>query len=319
MMKRFQSLFCLFVLVVGVLLLMGLTACFTGVEGTKRIELSKSDRRAMAPSPEKRFADSIGSAALADWLPGRRFVVTDNRLAMVLLPHSSSQVNEDSLAGHILLFESLSASRLPDGSTGSVITFGVDGGDSHYDYPLLRAPHVAAASVRSGDLPMMIDLEMVDDVNKLLSGRKLWTRSQLWYASDSTRFVGQKFVPVTVDCVLPGNSVFPLKVVFTDAASRQSFMFMNLGSSGLDSRSFDVLFSLSDPKLRYPRIEKDVWALICDGKVRNGMTKEECRLSLGTPDDVDGGRDWSRTLDIWKYSDGKYLVFSDGLLSEYRL
>ena len=47
-----------------------------------------------------------------------------------------------------------------------------------------------------------------------------------------------------------------------------------------------------------------VWEMICAGKVREGMTKEECRLSLGNPDDVDSGHDWNSTLDIWRYENG---------------
>jgi hypothetical protein len=48
------------------------------------------------------------------------------------------------------------------------------------------------------------------------------------------------------------------------------------------------------------------------------MTKEECRLSLGNPAEVDTGHDYSQTLDLWKYNDGTTLWFEDGILTRIR-
>ena len=48
------------------------------------------------------------------------------------------------------------------------------------------------------------------------------------------------------------------------------------------------------------------------------MTKDECRLSLGNPDELQSGHNTSQTLDIWQYSDGTYLFFSDGILTNFR-
>ena len=94
---------------------------------------------------------------------------------------------------------------------------------------------------------------------------------------------------------------------------------MNPSNRGLESRTFSTLFYLSDPKLRYPSIRRDVWDLIRNESVREGMTKEECKLALGNPDDVATGHDWSQTIDIWNYKNGTFLQFQDGLLTRFRM
>lgn len=116
---------------------------------------------------------------------------------------------------------------------------------------------------------------------------------------------------------MPGDMVFPLAVHFHDASSRPAMLLMNLpeaSGSGVESRSFRNLFTLSDPKEKYPSILPEIWDAICDGHVRNGMTKDECRLAIGNPADSQSGHDWNSTIDIWSYPDGTFLRFQDGIL-----
>lgn len=93
---------------------------------------------------------------------------------------------------------------------------------------------------------------------------------------------------------------------------------MKGSSSNYESRSFSSLFSLNDPKLAYPGITPEIWEIICRGGLTVGMTKEECKLSLGNPKEVDTGHDWNSLMDYWKYDDGTYLLFQDGRLINYR-
>lgn len=301
-------------------LLMGvaLSGCFTGVEGTKKIELSRSDKHSSRRSASESLMDSVQALPLSAWKKGRPFYVADNRLSLVLVPRDGFSLEaSDSLGGRIIRFEGVGSRRLPDGSEAGVLSFSYDG--RIYDYTLSRSLRSAMASTRSDALPLMTDLDMVTQADKLLKGRRVWTLTNLWYTPDGERMVGEKFVPVTITGVSTGNEVFPLAVSFVNDKGIKSVMYMNFGHSAADSRSFDSLFSLSDVKSRYPRIHSDVWQLICRGTVKPGMNKEECRLALGAPADVSPGHDWSRTVDIWKYTDGRYLVFTDGVLTDYRL
>ncbi|MCM1153714.1 MAG: hypothetical protein NC328_08715 [Muribaculum sp.] len=294
-----------------------LSSCFTGIEGTKKIEMSRSDKKESLPTAEQSILNPVKADTLKDWLPGKKFICTDNRLALVIekdIPDSQSFIN---IKDSILEFSGIRSRLLPDGSNQVVISFKLGG--STVLYPTGKDKESILNTFTARQLPMTIDLEMVKQVGNILSGMQVFTRSAMWYQGDSTRISGKKFVPVKITGVSPGISTFPLKVYFTyDSSGQTAFMYMNFGSSGYDSRSFSNLFSLSDIRQNYPRISDEVWGNICSSRVAPGMTKEECKLALGNPSDVMAGHDYSQTLDIWQYPDGAILRFADGVLVSFR-
>lgn len=299
------------------LLLLNATSCFTGVEGTKKITLSKEDKRALKPSAEDEFFRTVTGTPLSEWQPGRTFIAADNKTLLIFdqqgLPLDPDAIK---LAGKTLQFKGTENRLAPDGSTTTVLLF--SDGTNVYRYNTGKRSDLAPTEVLSDQLPMMIDEAMIDYARDLLLGKQLWTRSPLWYDDDGNRIPGRKFVPVTVNDVLPGSLVFPIKVNFTASDGNKAWIFMNFGNSGTESRTFANMFYLSDFRKNFPSITDEVWELICSGKVVNGMTKTECRLSLGNPSEVDAGHDYSQTLDLWHYPDGTVLWFEDGVLTRYR-
>ncbi|MDE6409415.1 MAG: hypothetical protein K2K81_04125, partial [Muribaculaceae bacterium] len=177
----------------------------------------------------------------------------------------------------------------------------------------------ALENLSSLDIPMLIDLDLVDEYRKKLEGMKVWTRSQLWYDEAGEKKPGHKFIPVTITKVFPGDMLFNLHLKIKEESGAESTLYMNPTNRGLESRTFASLFFMSDPKTRYPSIQPEVWENICNGKVTIGMTKEECKLSLGNPDDVNTGHDWNQTIEIWNYKNGSFLQFQDGLLTRFRI
>ena len=68
---------------------------------------------------------------------------------------------------------------------------------------------------------------------------------------------------------------------------------------------FTDLFGIGNLRTKYPNITEEVWNMISRGKVRKGMTTDECHLALGNPmriHIVTGGYEtWSyerKTLDF---------------------
>lgn len=55
-----------------------------------------------------------------------------------------------------------------------------------------------------------------------------------------------------------------------------------------------------------------------NGTVTEDMTRDECRLSLGAPDNIDRRAGYSVLREVWSYENGRYLIFEDGLLRSYR-
>ena len=62
-----------------------------------------------------------------------------------------------------------------------------------------------------------------------------------------------------------------------------------------------------------------MWALITQSRVREGMSRDECRLALGQPDRIVRTPTYGGMREHWRYTDGLYLVFDDGYLTSFRL
>lgn len=291
-------------------------SCNTGIESTKKITPTRADRQLLQPVREDSMADSIVPQPLARWSVGKKFMLTDSKASLLyeVLDAQGRRSHGDSLARLVVTFQGIESQSTPAGGSIGVIRFLHEPSGLTLRYPSRRDFKDIGSTVWS-DLPMMIDLDMVDAFRVMLDGRKLWTKTGLWYDGHGNLLRGAKFIPVTVQEVLPGSTAFPLTVIFSDG-SRTASVPMNMadGKGNHGSRQFSSLFSLSDPKERYPDILPETWELICNGKVAAGMTKEEVKLSIGNPKEVERGHNWDTLVDYWKYADGKYLLFVDDKL-----
>lgn len=307
-------------MILMLLCLCSLGACSTGIEGTKTIKMSREDKRLSRKSDEELLSERITSQPITDWHKGKRFLVADNKAALVydIRSNGSSASTADSVAGAVVRLNGLASATTPGGGNVSVIELRNENLVMTYNVGRTVANDTLFTA---SDMPMMIDLDMVQLADSLLRERKVWTNSRLWYDAADAKLDGEKFRPVTILSVVPGDIYFPLKVNFRTSDGVVASMLMNPSSrrpSGNESRTFPSLFLLDDPRDKYSSISEEFWNLICKGKVANGMTKTECRLALGAPSDVVSGHDWDSLLDVWKYSDGSYLQFQDGLLINFR-
>lgn len=292
------------------------TSCFTGVEGTKKIKLSRDDRKSLEPTPEEQFFVGVKGMPLSKWEKGKPFIAPDDKTILLFEQDGlSADLSTSHLKGAMLEFEGIDRRLGADGETYAAIVF--SGNGNHYVYNTGKTLDVAE-EIRSDQIPMLIDYDMVIEARELLVGKRLWIKSPLWYDNNGNRINGFKFVPVTITDVEPASLAFPLKIRFTNDEGKYAWVFMNYGNSGTESRSFPALFSLTDIRDRYPSVTDDVWDMICRGRVKTGMSKLECKLSLGNPEEVNSGHDYSQTLDLWHYSDGTTLWFEDGLLTRFR-
>lgn len=75
------------------------------------------------------------------------------------------------------------------------------------------------------------------------------------------------------------------------------------------------LFAFGDIQKKYPHITPENWQLIAQGEVKVGMDTDECRLSLGTPIQIEFRKD-SR-FETWFYN-GKVLEFESSRLLRFK-
>lgn len=289
-----------------------LSGCFTGVEGTSRITISKKEASLLSPSEEDKYLSDLKAPVLNDWLSGKPFLITDEKINYVI----DGIGNKMLVPGDTIFFQDIEAKQGPGGGETSVLTF------SHKGILLAYPQEKPVSEIRQGlnstQLPMLIDLELVNNFGRKLKGNTYWTKSALWYDDSLNYKKGVKFSAVTIEDVTPGNSFFPIKVKFKDTENRQGVYLLNAGTSGRESRNFSRLFYLTDPKNKYKNISDEIWSAICNEKLVLGMTKEECKLSRGNPSELDNGHNYNSAIEIWSYTDGTVLRFVDGLLVYYK-
>lgn len=308
-------------------LALGTGSCFTGVEGTPKIRLDDVRRTGASKlTPEQTYLADFEPEAPSNWRKGKPFLVASDRISLIFTQASSPA---DNLTGRVLAFEEFTPSRsLTGDDAGEVVFTGRDNTRYYYRVPGLTASKLDTLSRLQ--IPFTVDLDLVARVDSALTGRNLFVRTPLWYDARTRRDVsGLRHIEVHIDSVGPGDDYFPAAVYFhatdpqylsrTDPDGHGRMLLLSTGTSRAATRTFDTLFSFSDTRKTHPEIKDDVWALIIASKVRNGMSREECRLALGSPHEVLRTPSYSGMRESWSYSDGVYLIFDDGFLTRFRL
>jgi hypothetical protein len=129
-----------------------------------------------------------------------------------------------------------------------------------------------------------------------------------------------KFEPATiVDVLASPLAATPIRIVVNNDIGQKGYFDIAMSETNRSSSlgygigSFSKTMSDKDPKLAH-NWSDDVWKAIESGKVLQGMTMEQVRLSLGEPLEVSRTTVGGRTHEQWVYGAGNYLYFDDGLL-----
>ena len=296
------------------LLLLMMSSCFTGVESTKKITDKDVKKVVEVLTQEEVEANTLAipTDSFACWNRGKQFYVCDNNARLIFAPSAAYNADTLNMKGKILAYDGYHLGSVLDNRNTVNIEF--TDGKNKYVYSTDKT----IGEIKSGyTIPFLIDMDVVRFVASKLEQRTCYIKTPIWYDLNEEMTAGRKFVGVRIDSVLPGNKVFPLKVMFTDIeARRKAMLWMTAGGTVLKNRSFDALFSLTDLRKRFPDIESDVWQCIVAGKVKTGMTKDEVRLSLGNPSSINQRPTYEGVREYWYYPDGRYLYFEDGLLVE---
>ena len=319
-MQRFVRIFSLGI-ATGAFFCLLLAACGTGIEVTEHVT-DKDVQRVFEQIDSRQETVTLEpyQDSLPAWKPGKRFWVADDQVKQLLAITDKYDKDTLHLAGHTLSYKDWWTSGLyvDDGDYRRLY---INFDDELTELPITYLYGKNSDSHHSGfTLPMLIDLDMVDHVARQIVGKDFYICTPIWYDRQSEQMMdGRRFIKVHIDSVLPGNAVLPLRVLFTTADTReQAMVWMNNNTSTMHGRDFDALFVASDPHLAYPDISDANWERITRGQVAQGMTKEECRLALGSPKRINERPDQAGMREYWYYDGGAYLYFVDGLLSQFR-
>lgn len=287
---------------------LALQSCFTGVESTPRIGAGEVRKETSAAVTEDTVLAGVVPQPFGQWVPGKKFLVDDSKIR--LLFGTTLQSGRD-IKGDTLLYAGAGEARDFAGKTVTVLKF-VD-----TKYPSDTLEYRVGAESRI-ELPFTIEMSLVEDAAGILTGKTFYLLTRSRRDSADNIVGGRRYVPVTIDSVMPGTAVNPIKVSFTDDHGAVAYLFMPGGVAATSPRRFGAVLSVTDPRKRYPGVTDEVWANITDGKVAPGMTRDECRLALGKPVTVDRLPGTSYLYERWAYDNGIYLIFEDGLLTQFR-
>lgn len=290
------------------------TGCFTGIESTPKISDSDVRRQVAAHKVEDTFlqptVDSISNLPLR---PGLSFRVTDNKIGLILEPAATASTIS---AGDTLLFTGLRPATTVDGRNVAEIHLATNDGSELFYRTNINSTKISTA----GDIkiPFCNSLELVEGIRRKLIGKQLFVTTSSRYDLNNNIYTGRKYVPVTITDVQPGNTYYPIQLTLRDDRDMTFRLYLSADASSSLPRKFNSQLSLTDPRNHYPTISDQIWTNIIEGKVTQGMTRDECRLALGEADNVDRQTGYSSVREIWTYKNGRYLVFIDGVLETYR-
>ena len=303
----------------GCVALLLLTACGTGIEVTEHVT-DKDVKRAIGQIDNRQpvvtlepYVDSVPA-----WKTGKRFWVADKQVRLLFASSRDYGLDTADITGHVLTYQGYETGGIYDNrSTINLLLTDTADGSTY----LYRTGKTMPEFSSSFSIPMLIDLDMVDHVARQVAGKDYYIRTGIWYDCESGQMkAGRHFIKVHIDEVLPGNAVMPLRVLFTavDTGERAMTWLSDNNSVAMQDRSFDALFVATDPHLSHPDINDSTWELITRSSVAEGMTKDECRLSLGAPRHINELPSQGGMREFWYYDGGSYLYFVDGLLQEFR-
>lgn len=297
----------------ALLVSVALTGCFTGVESTPKITDADVRRGTTATRPEEKYLDDVRREPFGAWQPGKAFIVTDPKIALVL---NNRAVGSGPVTGSRLFYKGAVASRDITGSPTTLLEL-TDSAHNEYIYTVSQS--LDSLTGKRPELPFTIDMAMVESVAARLEGNTYWVMTPVWRDDRGQTMQVRKYVPVKVTHVRPGTTVYPIAVeieAVTDSC--RGILMLNPDRRGRNNHSFAQLFSLSDPRLNHPGITDSVWKNIIEGKVTPGMTREECRLAVGAPVEVIRQPGYSYLHEAWRYDTGLYLIFMDGVLQSIK-
>jgi len=148
-------------------LMLMFAGCFTGIESTKKINITREDRKLLTLTEEDTFLNKVHGQPLAEWNTGKQFIVSDGRISLLFDRSGGYHEHSDTsgMAGRHLAFKGISHRRLPDASEETVLLLSDE--KNEFRLPTGKSPLESRYGVQSSDIPMLIDLDMVKDAETI--------------------------------------------------------------------------------------------------------------------------------------------------------
>lgn len=294
------------------------TSCFTGIESTPKISANTIRNNGVRITSEQELASLISSEPTAKWKQGKKWLVDDEK---IVLTFSSASDSIDTISGKTISLEAIrSYPTLTGNNAIELVLKACENGQTFFHRTGIDSNDWPQKS--SYDIPFTVELSVVSLADSILKDNIYYITNPRWFDNNNSEIIGQRHVPVKITKVLPGNHLYPIAIYFSEVLrpeNPESHVMITYGNDVSATRNFDRIFSITDPRKRYPQISDQTWQKIINSQIAEGMTRDECRLALGTPYNIERATATSGQLERWSYENGVYLLFEDGILTKFRM
>lgn len=257
---------------------------------------------------------------MSNWTKGMKFMIfpdEDNSTTKYLFDikeyKSKYQIKASEYYNKIFTVENIEERIVdcPRGScTRTYVIFDCEGKKFEYEY-IGDKKEMSNSNVFT-NIHDFVYLDEIDNARKLLVGKTFYIISSLY-----TGFQHNNYIPVAIVNIGIGDINDHVKIVYETTDKKQFEVNTTLSGTNTSTifERFQDIFSLENPKNKYPKINAEIWSIIQKGKVRSGMTKQECRLSWGQPESINKTSGKWGVHEQWVYSTSSYLYFENGRLT----
>lgn len=290
---------------------------FTGPSFAQKSKKSGQDSE--TPIEEKFIIDNFRLKSPGKWQPGERFIYMSPKINITLKP--SSPLANDTIDYTHKIFNFKSFKQETDWLGKSTLDLEFDCDGNSFVFKTGKTLEQFQDTTYNPLIPGLIWLPEIEKADSMLKGKVLYILVPDWLPEDGSNVLdGNKYVPVTITAVTPGDEHFPVRIHF-DNEKGEPFSVLTHLSGTLNSISrlpFYKLFSFSDPRKKHKDINDENWKLITEGKITIGMTQAEVRLSLGKPADINRIPTYSGLKEQWFYKSGAMVFFEDSRVTTFR-
>ena len=291
------------------------TSCYTATESTPRI---KVDQEAYQPTIEELVIDNnFAHMGCHTWVEGKAFISIEDDLSPMLRPEDNAPMSDNGLKDKTFFYKGYREENIFGDKAVVYLLFECN--NYTYSYYTGKSIEEIKDSNYRPLIPSLVDMDDVAMARSLCVGKRLYILTNHWYNKQGEVIQGRHHIAVNITTVEPGSNVLPLAIHFTDDRGVEAKVYITTRSSThTQMLSFDRLFSYKDPRNEHPEITDEIWCAITESRIIKGMTKNECRLSIGLPAEVNKIATYNGIKEQWLYNNGAYLFFSDGVLEEFR-
>ncbi len=274
-------------------------------------------------SSKKNIADETQTlykiASPNTWAVGDEFIYLTPKLNVVL--RHTIPVFNDTTDYYNQIFTYEGVSTVTDWHNNSIINLEFSNNGKKFSYNTNKSLEQFADSTYNPLIGGLYRLQELEDAKEILTGQKFYILTNLYKPLDgklsSTK---KKFVEVEIKELKTDSIEHPVEVIFADDKG-ELYAISTRFSNTLQAESknaFSDIFSKVDPRERYKDIKNDVWEVIKNGQLKEGMTKNDVVLSIGRPNNIDKNATYTGWRELWQYDNGTVITFHDGRIIAFR-